>query len=254
MKLSRIGSQGKARRVIGLASVAALTVSGSVFASSIGTNFVVDGTLTAGGNMTVPAAYSLDVATAGTLNVGTTTATLVQIGNASSNTSILGNLLIPAAYSIDVAAAGALNIGTTTANAITIGKSGVNTNVAGRLGVASTTPYVALGVTGTTTSSAGIVVGALGSPINQIVFGTCTPSFGAVNASSTAVATCTATGVTNTSGNAIVTPASGLPNFVVMQSASTTGANTIQIEILNTGINGVAATVNSAVFNWMSIR
>ena len=42
------------------------------------------------------------------------------------------------------------------------------------VGIASTSPYVALGVTGTTTSSAGMVIGALGTPLVTVLKGTCT--------------------------------------------------------------------------------
>jgi len=66
----------------------------------------------------------------------------------------------------------------------------------GTLGVASSSPYVALGVTGTTTSSAGMVVGGSGTAINQILKGTCnligTPT---ITATTTAAMDCAFTGV-----------------------------------------------------------
>src|SRR3989344_5254606 len=68
--------------------------------------------LTAGGTITVPAAYSLDTAATG-----------ITIGSTSMTSAIvLGrDFTVPAAYGIDTAAAGILNIGTTTATTINIG-------------------------------------------------------------------------------------------------------------------------------------
>src|SRR3989344_3097374 len=96
--------------------------------------------LTAGGTITVPAAYSLDTAAAGRLNIGTTTATGITIGSTSMTSAIvLGrDFTVPAAYGMDTAAAGILNIGTTTATTINIGRSGQTAALLGDSTVAGT--------------------------------------------------------------------------------------------------------------------
>ncbi len=98
----------------------------------------ITGLLTLSNRVTVPAGYGLDVASAGILNLGTTTANRIYIGNISATTTILGNITIGAEKTIDVESEGALYIGTSTANAITIGKSGITTTFPGDLTVSGT--------------------------------------------------------------------------------------------------------------------
>lgn len=128
------------------------------------------------------------------------------------------------------------------------------------VGVASSSPFVALGVTGTTTSSWGAILGLNGAPINQLRFGTCTYNPGvSIAASSTVSTNCTgATGV-NTSDRVFVTPVS-LEIGLVMTSASSTADNVIQVSVMNTGNRepsagyGTALTPASASWFWMAIR
>ncbi|MBI4224756.1 MAG: hypothetical protein HY617_00320 [Candidatus Sungbacteria bacterium] len=93
-------------------ALAALVVGPVYAASSIGTNLSTGGTLTvtgastltgavtatggvaSGANVTVPAAYALDVASAGVLNIGTTTATTINIGRSGQVTALAGNATI----------------------------------------------------------------------------------------------------------------------------------------------------------------
>ena len=113
------------------------------------------------------------------------------------------------------------------------------------LGVASSSPYVALGVTGTTTSSAGAVIGAGGSGVTQLLFGTCSVGPGvSVTASTTYVTTCVATGV-SVNDKVFLTPAD-LANQVIFTGASSTAANTIQVGIYN----GTGAAVSPATTTW----
>ena len=123
----------------------------------------------------------------------------------------------------------------------------------GSLGVASSSPYVALGVTGTTTASAGMVIGNIGTPINALLFGTCTvnPNDGFVDSTGATTTTCTATGVR--SGDVIsITPAN-LPGGAFLISASSTGTDTIQVSI------GVATSTNPSLttyagWSWIAVR
>ncbi|MBI3442636.1 MAG: hypothetical protein HY007_02630 [Candidatus Sungbacteria bacterium] len=120
-------------------------------ASTIGTNISTGGTLSvtgastltgavtatggvvSGANVTVPAAYSLDAASTGVLNIGTTTATTINIGRSGQIQALLGNATV----------------------AGTLGVTGVTTHT-GNLGIGTTTPGTPLGVTG-----AGVFTGPL---------------------------------------------------------------------------------------------
>ncbi len=61
-----------------------VNVAGAILASS---------TIATSGNITVPAAYALDTAGGGALNIGTTTATSITIGSVTANTTFGGNLI-----------------------------------------------------------------------------------------------------------------------------------------------------------------
>ncbi|MFH0853944.1 MAG: hypothetical protein V1891_00405 [bacterium] len=66
--------------------------------------FIVNGTTGAtavGGNLTIPAAYSLDTATGGALSIGTSTATSIEIADTGVMTTIQGTLNIDEAVTLD---------------------------------------------------------------------------------------------------------------------------------------------------------
>ncbi len=235
------------------------TLTGAVNASS---------TIATSGNITVPGAYGIDTAGAGILNIGTTTATTINIGrsgqtaallgnftlvgtlNASSTIATSGNITVPGNYSLDTAGGGALSIGTTTATSVIIGSASAS------VGIASSSPITALGVTGTTTSSLGARIGAYGSGITQLLFGTCTYNPGAaVLASTTRSTNCTgATGVRLTD-RVFVTP-HGLEPSLVFTSASSTATNdVIQVSVYNTNTAGAGSvTPASNAWDWMAVR
>lgn len=104
-----------------------LTVSSAVYATS---TLLLDGAATFKGTVTLSAAnlkvstgYGLDTAAAsGILNIGTTSATTINIGSAGATVAIRGNLTFPTAYGLDSTGA-VLNIGTTTATTINIGSA-----------------------------------------------------------------------------------------------------------------------------------
>ena len=187
----------------------------------------------------------------------TTVSTSVVSGGgvyASSSAAVTGTVTVygganvASAYGIDVSTAGALNLGTTTATSVIIGSATAN------VGIASTSPYVALGVTGTTTSSAGMVIGSSGTAITQMLWGTCTYNPGAsIVGSSTRSTNCTgATGVR--SGDKIFITPNSLATHLVMTSASTTSTNdVIQVSVYNTGVIGTI-TPASATWTWMAMR
>jgi len=126
--------------------------------------------------------------------------------------------------------------------------SGVNGNV----GIGTSTPYVVLGVTGTTTSTAGVTIGSGGSGVTQLLFGTCSVDFGAITASTTAVATCAATGV-SLADKVFVTPAS-VPNEIIFTGASSTAADTIQVSAFYVGATAASLDPAAATWSWIGIR
>ena len=217
--------------------------------AAIASTTITSTVLTAGGLLTVPAGYSLDTAAAGQLNIGTTTATSVVVGSATAKVGI-GTTTPFASFSVNsVAGSAGFTVGSSTMTSLLVDKFG-------NVGVSSSTPYVALGVVGTTTSSAGTVIGALGTPVNQMVFGTCTPTIGSITASTTLSAICTGseTYVNGTGWKVFVTPNITEDKNIVFVSASST-ASGIQVTLLNvnnTGVGAVNPTDNA--WNWMAVR
>lgn len=219
---------------------AVLFIGGSVFASStISTNISTDGTLTVNGNSTFGNASTDINLFTGTLQASTTALF-------TSGFTTFGN------WTVDQSA-------TTT---VTFNQAGINFDSntfvidpnANTVGVASSSPYVALGVVGTTTSSAGVLVGANGSAITQILFGTCTYNPGAaITASTTRSTNCTgATGVR--SGDRVFVTPRTLEQHLILTSASSTANDVIQVTVYNTGINGGNITPASAAWDWISFR
>ena len=240
----------------------------------------VTGVITAGSNITIPASYSLDTAATGILNIGTSTATTINIGSVSGTTVIRGFLKVPAGYSLDTLTAGILNIGTTTATTINIGSvSGAtairgfltvpagysfDTATAGTLNIGTTTANaITIGKAAVTTSIFGtastsaVQVGG-GTLISNMVFGFCTIADTVTVASTTVYANCTgATGVSSTLGFRVFLQAtSSLPGALQIHAASSTATVvTIGVLLLNTGLNGVAVTQTGIYsFNFWAVR
>lgn len=88
--------------------------------------------------------------------------------------------------------------------------------------------------------------------IAKIHFGTCTVTIGSVTASSTAIATCAAMGVT-TAFKVFVTPYITNPQ-IIFSSASSTADDVIQIAVYNTGATSGALDPADNVWSWMAIR
>ena len=78
-----------------------------------------------------------------------------------------------------------------------------------------------------------LTVGSAGTAVSSMVFGYCTIANVAINASSTGTTICSgATGVA--SGDRVFVQATGtIPNNFVIQAASTTATDIIQIDLLN---------------------
>lgn len=217
-------------------------VAGTLAASS---TLQVTGATTLYNNLIIPAAYSLDTLAAGTLNIGTTTANLINIGSSAATTSVLGPVTVRAAGTIDAGTAGALYIGTSTANAIGIGKAGVTTSIAG---LANST-----GNASTTLLSIG---GSTGNTLNTVLFGFCTLAAVTVNATTTNGVACTgATGLDTTFTRVFVMATSTLPSGVTIQQASTTATATINVMLFNAGGIGNATISSSTVsLNYWAVK
>ena len=199
---------------------------------------------------------STNISTAGTLTVDTTStltgavtmgSTLAVSGavNASSTLATSGKITVPNGYGLDTAGAGTLNLGTSTATSVIIGSA------TAKVGIASTSPYVALGVTGTTTASAGMVIGALGSPVTQLLFGTCSVDpADSLAATTTQSATCTATGVV--AGDKIFVTSPSNLEFNLLFTGATAAAGSITITVFNNSTTTISATAKT--WSWMAIR
>ncbi|MEK7555707.1 MAG: hypothetical protein AAB523_00280 [Patescibacteria group bacterium] len=109
----------------------------------------------------------------------------------------------------------------------------------------------------TTASSTGLAtldsvkVSSVGDTVADIQHGTCTVTIGSITASTTAMTTCTATGVT-TSHKVFVTPYI-TNNGIFMVSASSTADNTIQIAVHNVGYTGAVNPADN-LWSWMAVR
>jgi hypothetical protein len=137
------------------------------------------------------------------------------------------------------------------------------------LATASTTDVTVAGslwVNGyaTTTASNGniatkgsVTVGTTGRAVNDLVYGYCTISdSGSITASTTKYFTCT----TDSSGNlsathrVFVQATSSLPANLVVKAASSTAANTIQLEIYNLAITAGAVAPGAISLNYFGIK
>jgi hypothetical protein len=141
--------------------------------------------LTATANL---ATNTVDSITATTLNIGTTTSNLVQIGKATFNTAILGTastagLLTATANlatnSIDSITTTTLNIGTATSNLVQIGRSTFNTAILGTAsaaGLLTTNGGLTIGGSNNITLGSGSTA-PTSAQLGYTVFTTCTTAF-----------------------------------------------------------------------------
>lgn len=154
--------------------------------------------------------------------VGSTGTTTI---NGNLGTSVFsGGVAVSPGFGLDTSSAGTLSIATTTATAISVGRSGVTTTFAGPVNATST-----------------VTIGS-GTAVNSIVFGSCVISNSSpVGTSSLGNFNCTgATGVT-TSHRVFLSATSSLPASLILQSASSTSAGVINVNILNASSTAAVA-------------
>jgi hypothetical protein len=214
-------------------------------ATTIGSNITTGGTISAySGLVASNNASSTQLTATTTLFVGADANGLVisdgsildgsgAISFGDENLTTTGNIAFATASST-----GAVKFPTISSDTGSISFSDENLTTTGNIAMA-------------TASSTGLVklntaqISGTGDTISDIQFGTCAVVFGAVTASTTAVANCTATGVT-TSHRVFVTPRLTDQGFV-LQSASSTANDTIQVAVFNSGWYG---NVNPADYTW----
>lgn len=140
---------------------------------------------------------------------------------------------------------------------LTIAPSGSDVSITGNLSatavsVASTTAPT---IPEFNASGTAVSIGN-GTPLKKLLFGSCTVTIGSVIASTTAMATCTATGVVP-GDKVVVIPYINNPS-IIFNSASSTAADTIQVAVYNTGwvsgASGVAVNPNDNSWTWMAMR
>lgn len=179
------------------------------------------------------------------LNIdGGATSTFVWIGSGgtANNIDMSNDLYVQGDAEID----GSLWVDSaTTTDSLAVGgyaSSTGNLNTQGNLHVGGNTD-----VDGT------LVVGQSGSTITNYTFGTCDFVDTSITASSTEVVFCNnATGVAS-GDNIYVTATSSFETNYIIQTASSTAANVIQVRVLNLGLIE-DTTLGGTTLNWQSIR
>lgn len=217
-------------------------------ATTIGSNISTDGTVSVTGLTSLGQASStrfsvFDTAYFGGSATSTFSSTgalsLISTLNVTGVTTLTGNLVLTTASSTGTVKFSTINSDT---GAISFSDENLTTTGAMNFDTASSTGATAFHT---------VKVSSVGDVVSDIQHGTCTVTIGSITASSTAMATCTATGVT-TSHKVFVTPYI-TNNGIFMVSASSTADNTIQIAIHNVGYTGAVDPADN-VWSWMALR
>lgn len=217
-------------------------------ATTIGSNISTDGTVSVTGLTSLGQASSTRFSVFDTAYFGgTATSTFSSTGALSvistlgvtGVTTLTGNLILTTASSTGTVKFPTINSDT---GAISFGDENLTTTGAMNFATASSTGLASLD---------SVKVSSGGDAVADIQHGTCTVTIGSITASTTAMATCTATGVT-TNHKVFVTPYI-TNNGIFMVSASSTADNTIQIAVHNVGYTGAVDPADN-LWSWMAIR
>jgi hypothetical protein len=202
-------------------------------------NATVGGTLGVTGDVNIGAGKFVVTALSGDLNVN---AGKFTVAGATGNTVIGGSLIGNNAtgFLIDASGAQNVNIGTAgTTNNVTISRAGQTTTVAG-----------ILAVTGNSTFTGTVQVGAAGNAITEIRTGTCTIVGVNVVAGTTSKTNCLVSVDLRTNYAITVTPVTTPPNNLVWSLDTPTAT---QIVIRWASNVGTIATTNLQ-FKWTAVR
>lgn len=236
----------------------ALAGGATVWATSIGTNLSVSGTLTNTGaatfsstvgitgltTMTYASSTSISSSAGswfatggGNVGIGTSNplTTLEVVGTASST-----RVIVTSQSATTTVSTGGFTVGTTQL---------VVQQTSGNVGLGVTNPATVLEVLGTA-SSTGLRVGGYTTFANLIA-GSCNMANATVTASTTGAALCTgATGV-NSNSKVFLMATSSLPsNFIITNASSTATDGTIGLMLFNTGVPGTTTTNNISLNYW----
>lgn len=225
---------------------------------------------------------STNISTGGTLTV-TDTSTLTGAVTMSSTLNVTGLTTLANATTTNVSISNALWVGgnatTTSAGAISTQSTLNVTGLATFLGGATTTSLTLLnGETITNATNGTVTIGAdnlvlvgtastsaikvgdepAAPTINGMVFGYCSfTDVTSFTASTTKYADCTTTpaGALVAGDRVFVQATSSFDSMFVINAASTTGVSTINLRILNTGLDGAAdATLGGTSINFWAVR
>lgn len=173
------------------------------------------GTLTASGLVKVAPDYSIDASSSGVLNIGTTTATTINIGRSGQVAALAGNATVAGTLGVT----GATTLASTTATGMKVGQLGTRMTQI----VSGYCVTAAAAITASTTTML-----------------TCTPSAGA--------------SLLGATDRVMVMATSSLPGRVYLSSASSTAAGTIQVNAYNTAIDAGTVGSAIYAFNFWAFR
>lgn len=225
-------------------------------ATTIGSNISTDGTASITGLTTLGQASSTRFSVVDTAYFG---GTATSTFNSAGNLSVAGTLGVTGASTLSstLTVSGLSSFGQASSTRFSVfdtayfGGSATSTfSSAGALTLAGNLVLTTASSTGLASLDS-IKISAVGDTISDIQFGTCTVTIGSITASTTAMATCTATGVTTTH-KVFVTPYI-TDNGIFMVSASSTDVDTIQVAVHNVGYTGAINPADN-VWSWMAIK
>lgn len=255
-------STGGNLTVSGTASTTLFSATGiSYFGGTATSTFSAAGVLSAVGNTSlVTASTTGAVSVAGALWVGGNATTTAAGAIATQSTLTVAGLSSLGQASTTVFSAHTAYFGATATSSFT--SAGVLTLQNEETISNSTNGTITLGATNMvlvgTASTSAIKVGdeADVSTINGLIFGYCTAASVTVSATSSAMLSCTgATGVAATD-RVFVQATSSLPDTFVIQAASSSAADTIQIRVFNMATSTPSASAATGInsFNFWAVR
>ncbi len=242
--------------------VGALAITFVAYATSVGTNVSVTGTLTTTGVTTLTG--SLQASSTALFTGNITTYGNATFGDAAGDLNLFTGTLQASSTALfgDTATFyGNLTVDKAATTTVTFNQAGLNFDSntlvidpnANRVGVLTATPGTSFEVNGTA-STTNLVVGGNGSTIAGIVFGFCNLSSGTITASTTKAVNCTsATGV-RTSDRVFVMATSSLPTNLILLSASSSATDTISLYIHRLDLTGGATATGNISINFISLR
>lgn len=225
-------------------------------ATTVGSNISTDGTVSVTGLTTLGQASTTRISVFDTAYFGgTATSTFSSAGNLS----VAGTLGVTGASTLSstLTVSGLTSLGQASSTRFSVfdtayfGGTATSTfSSTGALTLAGNLVLATASSTGLATLDS-IKISSVGDTLADVQHGTCTVTIGSITASTTAMATCIATGVT-TAHKVFITPYI-TDNGIFMVSASSTANDTIQIAVHNVGYTGAVDPADN-IWSWMAIK